>query len=164
MKRTTSILAAFYLVMFAASSPSQSDTAGMEAEAKEIETLLIAPCCWRQPIADHDSEVAKDMKEQVRKMLVEGKSRQEIVDSYVEQYGVRILSIPPQVGFNRLSFLMPVFFIIAGFFVVGAYLRKWGGKLPGTSSHRAANEVEPMVQPLDDEMSHRIKKELEEME
>jgi cytochrome c-type biogenesis protein CcmH len=163
MKRT-SILTAFCLVMVAASSRAQSDSARMEAEVKEIETLLIAPCCWRQPIADHDSEVAKDMKEQVRKMLVEGKSRQEILDSYVEQYGARILSIPPQVGFNRLSFLMPVLFIIAGFVVVGAFLRKWGGKLPGTSSHRAANEAEPMVQPLDDEMSHRIQKEMEDME
>ncbi len=164
MKRTPSILTAICLVIVAQSSRAQPDTTRMEAEAKEIENLLIAPCCWRQPIADHDSEVARDMKEQVRKMLAAGRDRQEILDSYIEQYGARILSIPPQVGFNRLSFLVPVLFVVAGFAVVGAFLHKWGGKLPGKSAHRTANEVDPMVHPLGDEMSQRINKELEDME
>jgi cytochrome c-type biogenesis protein CcmH len=145
-------------------SGGQEKVASYEAEAREIETLLIAPCCWRQPISDHQSEIAGEMKDDIRKMLDEGKQRQEILDFYVDQYGARILSIPPQEGFNRMSFLMPVFFVLAGLVVVGLLLKKWGAARH-TAVAAPAGAGAPTAPPaLDDEMSRRIQKELDEMD
>lgn len=144
------------------SSQGQEKVASYETEAREIETLLIAPCCWRQPIADHQSEIAGEMKTDLRKMLAEGKQRKEILDFYVNQYGARILSIPPQQGFNRMSFLMPVFFVLGGFVVVGLVMKKMSASRDiGTAVPAGSSTASPA---LDDEMSRRIQKELDEME
>jgi cytochrome c-type biogenesis protein CcmH len=161
MKTSAWILTLVVAFLLAPSAgEGQEKVASYEAEAREIETLLIAPCCWRQPISDHQSEVAGEMKTDIRKMLGEGKKRQEILDFYVDQYGARILSIPPQQGFNRMSFLMPVFFVLAGFVVVGAVLKK----LSATRQTAAAATAGTASPALDDEMSRRIQKELDEMD
>ncbi len=53
---------------------------GMERIAAIVEEQLIAPCCWRAPLSKHYSGTAERMKDELRKMLVDGKSGEEIVD------------------------------------------------------------------------------------
>jgi cytochrome c-type biogenesis protein CcmH len=153
-----------FLFAPAVTSKGQEKVASNEAEAREIETLLIAPCCWRQPIADHQSEVAGEMKTDIRKMLNEGKNRREILDFYIDRYGARILSIPPQQGFNRMSFLMPIFFTLAGLLVVSLVLKKWSTMNKTVVAAPAGTGAQTAAPALDNEMSRRIQKELDEMD
>jgi cytochrome c-type biogenesis protein CcmH len=159
MTRTHPILITLAIMTLAASVGGQEQMAALETEAKQIETLLIAPCCWRQPISDHQSEISSEMKVEIRQMLDEGQNRQQILDHYVEQYGARILSIPPQQGFNRMSYLMPVFFTILGLVVVGAILRKWQRQPTQAVASAGASAA-----PVSDELAQRIQKELDEMD
>ena len=139
---------------------SGQDDAALEKEAKHLETLIIAPCCWRQPVSDHQSPDATRVKAEIRQMLAEGKNQEEILDHYVGIYGARILSIPPQEGFNRTAFLMPALFTILGLVVVGVVLRKW----QSSAGNKAAEQQAPVESPLDDAMSRRIQKELDAMD
>ncbi|MEJ2083624.1 MAG: hypothetical protein P8Y94_16010, partial [Acidobacteriota bacterium] len=34
----------------------------LESEAKEIETMLIAPCCWTQPVSEQYSAAADQIR------------------------------------------------------------------------------------------------------
>jgi len=86
----------------------------LEKEAKELENLIIAPCCWRQPVAVHFSPAADQIRKDVRKMLASGMSREEILDIYVDEYGEKILAKPRASGFNILAYILPVIFLIAG--------------------------------------------------
>ena len=56
---------------------------------------LIAPCCWREVIAIHRSAEAQQMLEEVKQLVADGRSEEEIKALYVARYGVRILSDPP---------------------------------------------------------------------
>ena len=159
MTWTNRVLATLAVLLLATFAGGQAQVTALETEAKQIETLLIAPCCWRQPIADHQSEIAEQMKVDIRLMLQKGQVRQEILDHYVEQYGARILSIPPQEGFNRTAYLMPVFFTIMGLVVVGVILRKWQRQSP-----KAVGSTEALEAPISEELAQRIQKELDEME
>jgi cytochrome c-type biogenesis protein CcmH len=76
-------------------------------KAREIESKLIAPCCWSQPILEHDSEIAQQMRNEVSTMLAAGKSRDQILDFYVAKYGERILVTPRAKGFNALAYVLP---------------------------------------------------------
>lgn len=138
----------------------------LETQAKHLETLLIAPCCWRQPISEHQSPEASQMQSEIRQMLSEGKTEQQILDHYVEIRGARILSIPPQQGFNRMSFLMPIFFGVVGLAVVGTLLRKWQRHPVGKSSAAVGDEPQdaPPEHAVSDAMSRRIQKELDDMD
>ncbi len=86
----------------------------LEAEAKKIETELIAPCCWTQPVSEHYSQAADEIRVGIRQMLASGLDRDQILQRYVAEYGERILSKPPARGFNALAYLLPVFFLAAG--------------------------------------------------
>ena len=142
----------------------QVEDSYLAVQARELEALLIAPCCWRAPIGDHQSAIAGEMKKEVRQMLQEGQEHQEILDHYVEQYGVRILAVPPQEGFNRMSFLMPIVFVVLGVALVGIVLQRWHRQSSGASSRQAEGETSSDPVTVSDEISRRIQKELDEMD
>jgi cytochrome c-type biogenesis protein CcmH len=59
-----------------------------------IQDRFIAPCCWSQSVAMHDSPVAREMRDEIVKLVSEGKTEEQIVDHYVARYGERILRQP----------------------------------------------------------------------
>jgi cytochrome c-type biogenesis protein CcmH len=152
--KTAITIATLTVLMVAFVGGAQSEDPALEAQAADIDTLLIAPCCWSQPISDHQSEIAIQMRGEVRNMLRAGMGRQEILDAYVEQYGARILSIPPQQGFNRLTFVMPAVFAAVGLFVIVAVLRRFrratAKAAVSVSDSAVARRVEEELNALDE--------------
>jgi len=65
-----------------------------QSEVKRIQDRFLAPCCWQQSVAVHDSEIAKQMRVEIASMVATGKSEEQIVDVYVARYGERILREP----------------------------------------------------------------------
>lgn len=61
----------------------------------KVTHALIAPCCWREPIAIHRSAEALQMLDEVKQLVADGRSEEEIKAIYVARYGVRILADPP---------------------------------------------------------------------
>ena len=58
-------------------------------------------------------------------MLANGKTQDEILDHYKAMYGERILSSPPNAGFNRLAYLFtPLMFLVGGG-IIFITLRRW---------------------------------------
>ena len=56
---------------------------------------LIAPCCWREPIAIHRSQESLQMLAEVEQLVAAGRSEEEVKALYVSRYGERILADPP---------------------------------------------------------------------
>lgn len=87
----------------------------LEREARQIETMLIAPCCWNQQVSEHQSPASDEVKREVRALLAAGRSRQEVLDDFAARYGNRILAEPPAVGFTRFLYVLPwVVFAFSG--------------------------------------------------
>ena len=76
--------------------------------AKNLEQMLVAPCCFRQPVVTHLSGAATAAKINIRRLLDEGKSEEEIIDEYVAEYGERILAAPRTEGFGITAYLLPI--------------------------------------------------------
>jgi len=100
MKRTLllwicplAVASAFAPLTQAADSPVLSPT---QAELyKRLTHELIAPCCWREPIAIHRSQESLQMLAEVEQLVAAGRSEEEVKALYVSQYGERILADPP---------------------------------------------------------------------
>jgi len=107
-----------------------------EARARALEAKLMAPCCFTQTIDQHESDIARQMRTEVRAWLGQGFSDQQILDLYVERYGVRILAVPPAQGFNRLLYWMPYLVTLALLTAVCLTLWVWYRRahLPGASA------------------------------
>lgn len=129
-----------------------------EETAHEIERMLIAPCCWSQPVAQHYSEAADQIRKEVRVLLAAGKSKQEILDYYVSRYGERILASPRPRGFNLLAYVLPAIFLLSGAGVVVLFLKK--------QTMRSADQSLPaLAEPLlDEQYASRVERELRELQ
>jgi cytochrome c-type biogenesis protein CcmH len=127
----------------------------LEKEAKAIEGLLIAPCCWRQPVAVHYSPAADEVRSEIRQMLAAGLTREEILKRFVEKYGDKILAKPPAEGFNLLAYFLPVLFLAFGAVVAVAVVKRLRPVQKKSDSDGERKKTEP-----DPSYDDRIEKEL----
>ena len=58
-------------------------------------------------------------------MLAEGKTEDEILQHFEDQYGARVLAEPPKEGFYWLIYLLPPAIILAGAVVLFRSLKEW---------------------------------------
>jgi cytochrome c-type biogenesis protein CcmH/NrfF len=129
-------------------------TAEKAREIREIEDNLIAPCCWSQPVSQHYSEEAEQIRNGVSQMVAAGKSRDEILNYYVARYGERILATPRAKGFNVLAYVLPWAALLLGAWFLFILLRKLRAPAPA-----------PQPSPLPDaRYASVIEKELKDLE
>jgi cytochrome c-type biogenesis protein CcmH len=133
---------------------SGAQTAPVSEKEREIEDLLIAPCCWTQPVSQHYSEAAETIRKEVHEMVAAGKSRDEILDYYVSRYGERILATPRPRGFNALVYILPWVALIVGAWLLIILLKKLRAPAPS-----------PAPSPLpDSRYASAVEKEMKELE
>lgn len=109
------------LVLLATPAPAQD----VERDARAIEAMLVAPCCWTQQVSLHQSEAATKIKQEIRLALREGRTRDQILDAYVTQYGPAILIEPPVRGFGASLYVLPVVALAASVLLVGMVVRRF---------------------------------------
>ncbi len=57
---------------------------------------MLAPCCYAEPVARHQSEIAVKMRLEIQSWVNTGKTDEEILAVYKAQYGARVLAPPPR--------------------------------------------------------------------
>jgi cytochrome c-type biogenesis protein CcmH len=110
------ILALAFLLNATAATPDAE-------RVKKLEEGLLAPCCYAEPVARHNSEVAAKMRAEITSWVAEGKSDAAILAIYKERYGLRVLAEPEGARFLWLSLIPWVAFAI-GFAIVVLVIRK----------------------------------------
>lgn len=113
------------------------DPQALEREAKQLEAKLMAPCCWAQQVSLHQSPAADEIRRNIRLLLAEGKTPQQVLDVYVAEYGDRILAEPPARGFSRLIYVAPWVFLMASVGLVVMVIRRLRAVSPGPARTQA---------------------------
>ncbi|HEX7421102.1 MAG TPA: cytochrome c-type biogenesis protein CcmH [Thermoanaerobaculia bacterium] len=113
----------------------------LDVKTNEVASLLRCPVCQGMSVADSPSEMAVNMKHQVREMLARGDSKEQILESFERSYGQFVLLKPKFKGVNSLVWLLPIVAIGIGVFVISRTI----------SRRRAGHVIE--VEPVTDEVS-----------
>jgi cytochrome c-type biogenesis protein CcmH len=114
---------AYTLEEFEFQSPAQ------EAEFKDLIEELRCLVCQNESLAASQAELAQDLREEVYKMMLDGQSRDQIVDFLVERYGDFVLYNPPLKPSNYPLWFGPlILVVIASFFLFRTLLRKKGAR------------------------------------
>jgi cytochrome c-type biogenesis protein CcmH len=92
--------------------------------AAALEGRIIAPCCWTQTIDIHGSEIATELRHEIRQRLKAGESQEAIEKDLVLRYGDRILAVPPDNPLKSVGVLMSLLFGAAGI-GAGALILRW---------------------------------------
>jgi cytochrome c-type biogenesis protein CcmH len=112
----------FLLVATSIPAATVLGSTAADNEIRAIEEMLVSPCCWREQISRHDTAHAKSLRAEVRKLVLAGKSRQEILAVFVDRYGNRILATPPAKGFYLLTYVLPPVAAIGGVLAYAVFL------------------------------------------
>lgn len=123
---------------------SAQDGVPTDDEVNAIAHKLYCPVCESTPLDVCPTDACKDWREQIRTMLAEGKSEEEILKYFEAQYGARVLAEPPKKGFYWLVYLLPPVLILAGAIILFRSLKAWtkaGVEPAGTGGREARGDV-----------------------
>ncbi len=71
-------------------------------------------------------------KQEIARLVQEGKGKPEILSQFIARYGEKILSAPTASGFNLLAWTVPFLVVLAGGGLLGWVARRWRKRtLPG---------------------------------
>jgi cytochrome c-type biogenesis protein CcmH len=87
-------------------------TPHQEALYLELTDTLRCPKCQNQNIADSNAGIAKDLRNKVYKLVMQGQNKQQIVDFMIERYGYFVYYKPPVTPGTIILWLLPVLFIL----------------------------------------------------
>ena len=96
----------------------------MEKLVNEISEELRCLVCQNQTIADSHADLAVDLKNQVRQMVSEGKSEDEIVNYMVQRYGDFVRYRPPIKSSTIFLWIGPFILLVAGVVLLIINLKK----------------------------------------
>ena len=86
----------------------------LEDQIAEISGELMCPVCEGQSVAESNAQLARDMRAIIKTKLLEGRSKEEIIDYFISSYGETILASPPPKGFSIILWLLPVLSVLIG--------------------------------------------------
>jgi len=91
-----------------------------------------------------NSKVADQEREFIAELIAQGKTKQEVKDALVAEYGPRVLAEPADDGFQLAAWLVPVLAALAGLALVALTARRWRG-----TRAAGAAAAEPALDPDD---------------
>lgn len=114
-------LAALVLALLAL-APTAS--AAPQTTVNAIEGEVMCPICGTL-LELSDSPQAQREKVYVARLVAAGKSKAEIKDELVAQYGPEVLALPKASGFDLTAYLVPVLAILAAAVVLAFSVARW---------------------------------------
>jgi len=126
MKKFLYVIAFLFLLgrLFTTTSFAQGTTP-TDDEVNAIAHKLYCPVCESTPLDVCPTQACKEWRDLIRTMLIEGKTEDEILQHFVDQYGARVLAEPPKEGFFWLIYLLPPAVILIGVVVLFRSLKEW---------------------------------------
>ena len=103
-----------------------NDDPVLEKRVMALSEKLRCLVCQNQTIADSHSDLAMDLKSQVREKLRQGQSEQEILDYMVERYGDFVLFLPQVKSTTWLLWFGPFVLLALGLVMLMVKLKQRG--------------------------------------
>ncbi len=106
--------------------PSAANTidAVDEARVQRITAELRCLVCQNQTVADSTSDLANDLRREVRAMLARGASDQAVIDFMTARYGDFVLYRPPVKATTVLLWVGPALLLVGGLLTLVLVLRR----------------------------------------
>lgn len=135
-------------LLLAGAAPAQQEMVQFEdPQLKEryesLLTELRCLVCQNQTLSDSNADLAQDLREEVERLLREGKSDEAIINFMVDRYGDFVLYRPPLKTTTVILWFAP--FVLAGlgaaalvWYLIGRNERKADAKIEKARRERAA--------------------------
>ena len=96
------------MLMVGCSFSSVTEISEVERRSTSINKMLMCPVCPGESIDQSQNDLAINMKRIVKEQIAEGKTDKQILNYFVQKYGVLVLMEPPRNGLGILVWTVPV--------------------------------------------------------
>lgn len=127
-------------LMSAGGVSAQTPEPPSDDDVNEIARDLFCPICENIPLDVCPTEACRDWRELIRQMLAEGKSEEQITEYFVENYGARVVGIPPAEGINWVGYIIPPIAFLIGVALLLQAFRMWKKKPAALDAETAPQE------------------------
>ena len=141
------------LAALAAAAPA-APAAEPRADFNEIEAALMCDTC-NVPLAIAESPRADQERAQIRRLIAQGKTQDEILDAFVAEYGPNGLAEPKGGSGAVAVWLVPAVILVAAAIGVVLLLPRWRRRRAERAQGAAPDE-----QPLSKEDAERLERDL----
>jgi cytochrome c-type biogenesis protein CcmH len=100
------------------------DDPALQARYEHITRELRCLVCQNETIADSNATLAQDLRREVRGMIADGKTDDQIREFMIERYGDFVLYRPRLTPMNFLLWAAPVLLLLVGAFAVARVVRR----------------------------------------
>ncbi len=130
---------------------------------KDLQNEIICMCgtCGRKRIGECTCSLAAEMREEVARMVAQGKTREQIYDYYIAKYGSQEpLASPIDKGFNRLAWFLPYLAGATGAAFIALVAFRWSRR-----ENQVETEAERQPEVIDDPaLRERLDDELRDLD
>ncbi len=167
-RHAASVLLATGLILFVltglwliASPPAtaQAPDPAIEEEMYSIADKLNCPICQGQRLSECPIQICEEMRAEIVDQLQEGQSEEQIIQSFIDRYGIQVLNEPPAEGFNVLAWVMPFVGLAVVLAVGGWALRQWSRRRPAEAVQQQAEPRQP-AEDMPEEYVRRLEEDL----
>lgn len=128
------MMAAVGVVHAQAIEPMPFANHAQELRFQHLTAQLRCPMCQNETLADSNAPIARDLRNQIFKLMQQGRSDDEIEQYLVARYSDYVLYDPPLKPGTWLLWFGPLLILTAGAGAVVAVIRKRRGTQPDSSS------------------------------
>ncbi len=132
--------------------------------ADELEATLLAPCCWTQTLDNHNSDLAAEVRRDIRARLASGQDVPTVRAAMIQRYGERIVALPEDSPLGTVALFLGIGVGIAGLLAGWALIRwrRQGDDAAERDEREASDDRAGASATEPDDLDRRIDEELEE--
>jgi cytochrome c-type biogenesis protein CcmH len=116
--------------------------------------VMCTVCGTPLNLAPADAPFAQRERAYIRRLIAEGKTKQQIKDALARQYGDEVLGLPKGDGFNLAAYLVPVLAVLLAAAALMLGVRRWRRR------NDAGQEAEGRAEPLSPADARRLDEDL----
>jgi cytochrome c-type biogenesis protein CcmH len=136
MRQGVALLVALALGLSAPIAAAAAFAPAPKTTVNDVEAEVMCPVCGTL-LELAESPQAKREKAYVAKLVAEGRTKAQIKDALVAQYGPSVLALPKASGFDLSAYLVPVIAIAIAIAVLTVSVARWR-RAGGPPGHRRA--------------------------
>jgi cytochrome c-type biogenesis protein CcmH len=134
-------------LMLAPGATNASAAMSNQDRTSYIEVVNDVMCVvCHEPLAVAQSPEAFQERDYIRQLIAQGKTRTQIEDDLVTQYGPAVLARPPAHGVNALIYIVPPLVLILGLVTLAVFVPRWRRRARQSEAEqpeRAAAALDP---------------------
>jgi cytochrome c-type biogenesis protein CcmH len=110
------------------SAAAQETTPEPKTNLADISDEVMCTVCGVPLELALEAPQAEAQRDFIRELIAEGKTKDEIKDALVVEYGENVLAVPGDEGFDLLAWLIPIAAFVVAALAIGVALRRWRRK------------------------------------